>query len=81
MFDALDALPGIGLDIDGDGNKDTRKMYLDANNHWAIMQAINNSHYGNEIIADWLIKNTGDDLYTMGANRRGEVGSGKYPLD
>ena len=80
MFDVLDALPGIGLDIDGDGNKDTRKMYLNADNHWAIMQAIKNSHHGNEILADWLIKNTGDDLYTMGENSRGKS-SDEYALD
>ena len=73
IFDVLEALPGVGLDIDNDKVKDTRDMYLNAENHHAIKEAIMNSHHGDEILADWIVKNAGEDIYNQGKNAQETV--------
>jgi len=80
IFDALHALPGIGLDIDGDGVKDTKDMYLNSDNAMKIHEAITKSHNGDEIIAKWLTNNVGEDIYKQGEKKRRTTNETKTTL-
>ena len=66
IYSALEALPGIGLDIDKDGVKDSRDIYTIPGNGYALQKAIIESDYGKEIIADYLIQQVGEDSYNIG---------------
>jgi hypothetical protein len=65
-----DALLSVGTDIDNDGNIDTKKTYLDAENAVALQKEIINGPHSKQIIADFLTDNIVADNYQIGLEER-----------
>ena len=65
-----DALLSVGTDIDNDGNIDTKKTYLDAENAVALQKEIINGPHSKQIIADFLTDNIVADNWKIGEGER-----------